>query len=115
MTSPSIQQIERNIRAARAQIELGAALERLRQNKDFKEIVLTGYFEREAIRLVHAKAEPHLQSEESQKSIVSQMDAIGNFRGFLDLIVRDAMLAEKSIGQAEEIRDEMLAEELARG
>ena len=56
MSNTQIQGIERNITKSVAAIERGIALERLRVNKDFKSIVLDGYFKDEAVRLVHLKA-----------------------------------------------------------
>lgn len=106
----SVQAIEQSIKRAKAVIEFGKALERLRSNKDFKTVIMDGYFEKEAIRLVHLKAEPSMQKPESQQSIVSQIDAIGALHMFLNTAMFKADLAGKSIEADEAEREELLAE-----
>jgi hypothetical protein len=115
MSSEAIQAIDRNIKQAKAVIEFGNALERLLNNKDFKKVVLEGYFEREAVRLVHLKSDQNMQSPDSQRSIVSQMDAIGNLRSFFDTALHSTRLASKAVDADEETREELLAEELNNG
>ena len=73
MANDQIASIEQDITKAKGVIDFSNALVRLKGNRDFKEVVLTGYFETEAIRLVHLKAEPHMQAPDSQLSIVSQI------------------------------------------
>ena len=103
--------IEDNIKAARKLVELGDALERLKSNKDFKTIVAEGYFEKEAIRLVQAKSNPGLQSPEMQKSIITQMDSIGNLNLYFSTIAQQAMMARKNIEVDEAELDAIAAEE----
>ena len=79
MSTETLEAIDRSIKQSQAIVELGSAVDRLRSNKDFKKIVIEGYFEKEAIRLVHLKADPSMQSAASQQSINQQMDAIGAF------------------------------------
>lgn len=105
-----VQAIEANIKAARTLVELGNALERLKSNKDFRTIVMEGYFEKEAIRLVQAKANPSLQSAEMQRSILTQIDAIGNLNMYFTTIVQQAALAAKSIEQDEAAVEEIRGE-----
>lgn len=110
MSSVELQAIENNIRNSQKVADLGAALERLHSNRDFKKIVLEGYFEQEAIRLVHLKSDQNMQSAESQKAITMQMDAIGTFKQYLRTVEFKADLAGKSIESDEYMRDELLAE-----
>jgi hypothetical protein len=112
MSNNTIQEIERNIKQAKSLVESGDALERLKSNKDFKKIVLEGFFEKEAIRLVHLKADQNMQHVDIQKSIVSQMDAIGVLHQYFNTILIQANQASKAIAADEETRDELLAEEL---
>jgi hypothetical protein len=105
-----VQAIEANIKAARKLVELGNALERLKSNKDFRTIVMEGYFEKEAIRLVQAKANPSLQSAEMQRSILTQIDAIGNLNMYFTTLVQQAALATKSIEQDEAAVEEIRGE-----
>ena len=110
MSTNQIQAIEANIKEARKLVELGDAMERLRGNKDFKTLVMEGYFEKEAIRLVQAKSNPSLQSPEMQKSILTQIDSIGNLNLYFSTVAQQAAIARKTIEQDEAVRDEILAE-----
>lgn len=109
MSSETLEAIDRSIKQAQALVELGSAVDRLRSNKDFKKIVIEGYFEKEAIRLVHLKADPSMQSAASQQSITQQMDAIGAFSQYLDMALRHADQARKQIASDEAVRDEILS------
>lgn len=109
--SNQIKVIEENIKAARKLIELSDALERLKSNRDFRTIVMEGYFEKEAIRLVQAKANPNLQSAEMQKSIITQIDSIGNLNMFFSTIVQQAAMSRKSVEQDEAELEAIAAEE----
>ena len=106
----ALKEIESNIKESKKLVELGAALERLRNNPDFKEVIIQGYFEQEAIRLVHLKADKNMQTPERQASIVAQMDAIGALSEYFAVVSHRAMLASKAIESDEQTRDELLAE-----
>ena len=110
MTNTTIQAIEENIKEARKIVEFGAALERLQNNRDFKQVIKDGYLKEEAIRLVHAKSNPNMQSADSQRFIIQQMDAIGSLTQYFDMVYHKASLAEKAITADEAERDEILAE-----
>lgn len=112
--SDQIQAIESSIQRAKKEVDLGDALERLRNHRDFKKVILEDYFEKEAVRLVHLKSDPCMQKPEMQQSILAQMDAIGAFSQFLNTLLRRAELARKSILSDEEMREELLAEERAQ-
>lgn len=111
----SIKELEANIRQAKDAIELGNALERLFSNRDFKKIILNGYFEKEAVRLVRMKAAFDQQSEVAQQSCVKQIDAIGSMAEYLDGITTRAALARKEIDADEQTRDEIIFEDLNNG
>lgn len=104
-------ELESSIQDARKKIALGAALERLMLNRDFKLVVLQGYLADEAIRLVHEKAVPGSQTTESQQAILRSLDAIGTLKQFLNTILTEASLAEKSVNTAEEVITTLQAEE----
>ena len=112
MSATELQQIESSIKASDELIVVGKCLERLYNNRDFIKVIKEGYFEKEAIRLVHLKADPDRQTEQSQKSIVSQMDAIGNLSQYLNTLQFKVGMAYKAKASDEEMRDELLAEGL---
>lgn len=112
MSKEQIQQIEDSIKENRKVVELGDALVRLTNNRDFKKVILEGYFEKEAVRLVHLKASSEMQSEARQKAIISDIDSIGAFHEYLRTLEYQANMARKAIGTDEEMLAEIQAEEL---
>lgn len=113
MSNDTIQEIELNISHARKIVDVGDSFERLRNNRDFKKVIQEGYFEQEAIRLVHLKSDQNFQTPERQQSIVSQIDAIGALNQYFQTVFHKSALARKAIESDEETRDEILAEEIA--
>lgn len=105
-----VQELEASIQRAKEHVEFGNVVERLLATRDFKKVISEGYFEQEAIRLVHLKADPNMQSTAQQESIVKQMDAIGSLKQYLRTKCRIAAQAVQSIAADEETRDELLAE-----
>ena len=105
-----LQQLDANIKHAQKTVDLGDALERLRNNRDFKKVIAEGYFEQEAIRLVHLMSDSNMQSPDSQDSIHKQMIAVGGFRDYLDTLAIRADMSRRSVEADESMRDEILAE-----
>lgn len=91
-------------------VDLGDALERLRNNRDFKKVITEGYFEDEAVRLVHLMSDSNMQSPEIQTSIHNQMIAIGVFRDYVETLYTRTQMARRSVEADEATRDEILAE-----
>lgn len=112
MSSHDLKQLEEAVAQAKADVEFGNALERLRSNRDFKQVILEGYFKEEAIRLVHLKGSPHLQSPESQKSILTQIDAISSVSEYMSLALHRARQGSKLLEDADRMREEIAAEEM---
>jgi hypothetical protein len=102
-----VAQIEQNIKEAAEQVATGSALARLFVNRDFKKVVLEGYFREESIRLVHLLADPNMQTAEKQTAIVNEMRAVGAFREYLRMVEHKASLASKSIAFDEETLAEL--------
>lgn len=112
MSQADINEIELSIKEAKDMVAMAKAVERLYKNADFKQIVLDGYFENEAVRLVHLKADPAMQDEKSQKMIIQGMDAIGALRGYFNWLTQQGNLALKAIEDGEDTLDELRAEGL---
>lgn len=110
MKAAMLRQLEQTIQQHKSMAELGESFERLKSNRDFKRLVTEDYFEKEAIRLVHAKSDVALQSADSQKSVDKQIEAIGTFAHYLNDISSNAELAKKSLAYDEATREEILAE-----
>lgn len=106
-----IQQIDANIRESKEVLEFSDALARLQSNRDFKKVILQGYFNQEAVRLVHLKSDANMQSAESQKSILAQIDAIGALSQYLRATRQQGDMARKTLAYAEQVREEMIQED----
>lgn len=102
MSTEQIQALQDSIVNDQKHVDLASSLSRLVGNKDFIKVVKEGYFNKEAIRLVHLKSDPSMQTPERQASILRDIDAIGSFRGFLDLIDSRGAQARRAIDTAEE-------------
>ena len=101
MSNNEVTEIELNIKEAQEIVDLGKALDRLHNNRDFKKVILEGYFKNEAVRLVSIKGDPNLQSVDSQERIVKAIDAIGGLRGFFGTIDFKAEQAKQAIEEDE--------------
>jgi hypothetical protein len=106
------QEIEKKLEQARKSVEFGAAIERLKSNRDFKKVVVEAYFEKEAVRLVHAKVAPDMQTPEKQAALDADIRAIGTFRQYLDTALFFAERSAAEIQDGEAILEEIAREEL---
>jgi hypothetical protein len=113
MGKSQLQLLEMNIQRAQEIVDLGNALERLENNRDFKKVIVDGYFNKEAIRLVHLKSDSNMQSEEMQQSILKQMDGIGALNQYFRTLKHSASVAASAIASDTEMRDEILAEDMS--
>ncbi len=105
-----LEQIEVSIDQAKDAIKKRDRLKRLIKNRDFKELIDDGYFEGEAVRLVHLKSDANVQDEEQQAYIVKGIDAIGFFRSYLRTIFQQGNAAETALAAHEATREEILSE-----
>ncbi|HEY7823552.1 MAG TPA: hypothetical protein VIG24_11980 [Acidimicrobiia bacterium] len=108
-----LNQLEASIEGHRQTRDIGKAIERLRNNVDFKRVVLSGYLEQEAIRLVQARTDPSMQTDRQQADLIRQMDGIACFRDYLRVQLMLADRADGAIEEAEELRTQLLQEDLA--
>jgi hypothetical protein len=105
--------LEASIQRAKESVELGKALERLLSNRDFRTVVKEGYFREEAVRLVHLRVDPAMQTPALQDSIVKQMDAIGALSQYFDVLSRQSAMAGRSIESDELTLEELYLEDAA--
>lgn len=108
-----IEQVEMDIEHAKKFIADGDRLNRLTQNADFKELIIRGYLENEAIRLVHIKNDPNTQTEEIQKNIEQSINGISSLVSHLREISMKANEMRRAVKSYEEEQDSM-REELAK-
>lgn len=102
-----VEQIEISITDAKEKVALGDALERLLRNADFQTIIMTGYFEKEAVRLVMAKSLPSMARPEQQEAINKSIDAVGTLYQYFSRIDKEADLAVAAIQDGEDALSEM--------
>lgn len=113
MEANDLDQLDKSIRQSREVVDTGKALDRLLANPDFQTIVMKGYLEKEAVRLVHVKASSDMQTPEKQEAILKQIDAIGTFIQYLTVVRLRALHATKQLVADEATREELLQEEVA--
>lgn len=110
-TANQIEQIEVTIEEVKEQIALKDTLERLTNNPDFKRIILEGYFEKEAQRLVMLRADFNFREPQDQGDLLKAIDAIGQLRMYLGTLKQFGISAEGALASHEEARDELLSED----
>jgi len=89
--------IRADIKKGKVQIKRAEALKRLLKNKDFKSIFLDHFIHDQSVFLVQQKAQPHLQSEEEQKDLDTQIMSISHISLFLREIEAMGLQAKNSI------------------
>lgn len=113
-TEQQLQQIEMDIERAREMVERKRAIERLFENEDFKSVVMDGFLDDEAQRVILAKADPELQMMPGKIDELDRLGiAIGEFNMWLFFQRKLGQQAEQAIAADEETREELLAEQLA--
>lgn len=105
-----LEQVELTIEQAQDNIAHKQALTRLYENADFRKIILEGYLQKEAARMVHAKAEPSLQSESDQLQLTRMIDGLGYFRQYLNKVYQFGAIAEKTIESHRQTRTDLMGE-----
>lgn len=111
MSDSQINEIEVSIERAKEMIERSESLNWLLNNKQFNDVILKGYFEKEACRLVLSKAEPILQTDEHQRDIIKSIDGIGSLRSYFTTTFHSGDMARKSIADDRVTREELEKEE----
>lgn len=96
-------------------IKRADAARRLSENDDFKDLVMTGYFENEPQRLAELMASGRLPNS-GFDGCVEDMKSIGRFRNYMKMHIEQGQLARDELESLEEARDEAIkAEEAAAG
>jgi len=99
MSQQEVHEIQVSLEEVKEQIALGDLLETLEKHPAFQKLVLQGYFEQEAIKLVGTFAHP---MPELQKEVISnKMIGIGAFQSYLNTIYRKAETAKASLEEYE--------------
>jgi len=111
MRDNELKQIDQNIKESKLIVKMAEALENLGNSRDFKLVIMEGYFKEEAIRLVMLRSDPSMQTPERQQSLMAQIDAIGTLNQYFQTVFFKGSIANKAIAADEETREEILLEE----
>ena len=84
---------------------------KLMDNKLFKDVIEEAYFKEEATRLVMAKSNP--LPAESIQVIDNMQYGIGGLRNWLREVIRRGEEMDQAMGEHEQTREEILAEEVS--
>lgn len=105
-----LQECDDRIAELKAAIEKGKALERLHESKDFDEIVLSGYFEKEAERIFGLLTTPTSLKRDQLDNLMDKLSAIRNFKHYFKTVLIDAAMAPEQIEEEEAYRKNLTAE-----
>jgi len=78
-------------------VDMHEALKRLETNRDFKMVVLEGYFKDRAINGVSMLAEPSVKQQGQRADIMEDMVAISNLQYYFKMIKNLGAIAEDDI------------------
>ena len=99
------------------QIDMAQKLRKMRDNcvkltasEPWKDVIDNGYFKEEAARLVMAKSAS--LTPEQMKIIDNMQYGIGALANFIESVMRRGAEMDQALGEHEETRDEILAEEV---
>ena len=108
-----IEQVEITIEQAKEKVTQKSSLDKLLSNKDFIDIILVGYFKNEASAMALMLGNPATQTEVDQTRIIKNIEGIGRLNNYFSSIMQLGHIAEKTIKEHEELRSELLKEEVA--
>lgn len=108
-----IKQVELSIEQAKALINRAEQARKLAENKEFKELILEGYFNAEAARLVHCLGDINLK--DYQEDILRDLHGIASFKRYMQTIIMIGDNARNDLENNEATLDELRAEESLNG
>lgn len=114
MSQADIREIELSMDEARKIVDRGLMAEKLAANREFKKLVLEGYFVEEASRLALLFSDPNI-SEEIRKYVERDLFGVGAFKRFLSAVVIMGKNAARELADSAETLEEMRQEELMAG
>lgn len=103
MSDHDIETIELSIEEAKKVVRQGEMLDKLMGNREFKKIVLEGYFQDEAVRCVQAYGDPNLG--EYREEILKDISGIGSFQQYLHKVRMTAQMMRQQLSDLEEERE----------
>ena len=105
-----LKSIELDITVAQGKVRKADLLEKLYKDPAFKELIAEGFLKDYAVRIVHLKAHPNA-NEVVRASCDVKIDAIGALNSYFQAIFVEGQAADIALGQAEQAREEIEAED----
>ena len=102
----TIYELEQMMETSKIVMQKHTALTRLMNNPDFREIILEGFCGSEAVRFVHASADPAL-NEQQQKDSLALAQASGHLKRWLNVQHQVGMQVSNEFGQLKEQLEEL--------
>lgn len=103
-----IQEVELSIEHAKKLVERKAQVEKLTSNREFRKIILEGYFVDEAARLAGISGDPMHKAHRDE--IILSIQGISSLRQYMHTIVRMGQVAENELFEHVEMLDELRAD-----
>lgn len=96
-----VESIELSIQAAKRDKELRDAVVRLQKNPDFKKVIVEGYFQKEALRLLELSANSRLGADVREDAL-AEAKATVRLKSYLETIIHLGNYAESTDAEREE-------------
>jgi len=108
-----VQQLEVSLEHAKGMVALKDAVLKLSSNREFKKVILDGYFKEEASRLALLSADH--SSKDHRPEIITAIQGISCLHNYLQTIVRMGEIAAREVADFEEELSDLRAEEATAG
>ena len=102
----NLKEIEYTIEVLKQRQSKARKFEKLMSNREFKELILTDYLQDEPVRLTSILVHP-----QHREGAVSQLMGIARFNEHINYMQSLFAQVDKDLQDAEEMRDQLLAEE----
>ena len=106
-----IKEIDDSIKENLEKIELAEALDRLKQNADYKLFFEEGYFEKEGRRLVDNLLTPTYLKRDQIENIVEMAAAIRHLKTYIHFRELDKQTAEMNLEELKSARSELMSKQ----
>lgn len=107
-----LQALEVTMEVVKKNIERAKTLRRLTALPEFQDIILEGYFQGEAARLVLLRADVAMADKPQQKHTDRLIDGIGALHQYFSTIERMGEMSAQALAEQEQTREELLKEQM---
>lgn len=104
-----VKEIELSLEHAKGMVDLKRSVERLTNNRDFKKVILDGYFKDEAVRLSSIAGDPLFAKDRAD--IFLAIQGISSLYGYMQRVVRMGEIAEREVKDYLEELDDIRGDE----